>query len=66
MILNMTGNEWDKLDKVYGKGEDFETSPHEFLEKIGLPCGLSVYYDTIETDFFEEIYNIWRKQRGLK
>lgn len=67
-VLDMTYDEWKKLDKEYNLKENlddatFETTPEEFLEKIGLPCGLSVYYNEAETEFFEQIYSLERRKR---
>jgi hypothetical protein len=56
-VLNMPASMWDKLDEVY-PGEAFETTPEEFLRKIGLPGVLSAYWNNEERMFFEDLYVI--------
>jgi hypothetical protein len=67
-VLNMTYSQWTKLDEYFNlkneKSDDatFETTPSEFLEKIGLPGSLSTYCNDIETEFFKQIYELYRNK----
>ena len=62
---------WVKLDEFYNMkhkklDEDyFETTPQEFLENVGLPNGLSAYFNDDECVFFNQIYDLERKQRAI-
>ena len=60
-ILNMTGNEWHKLDGLDPSGE-IEISPRRFLDEIGLPSGMSARYNDDEKEFFRKIYTLARDE----
>jgi hypothetical protein len=59
-VLNMSWKMWKKLGDVYGTEDEIKTTPEEFLNKVGLPGGSSIYYNEEETRFFEEIYKMAR------
>lgn len=59
-VLNMTIDEWDKLNKLH-PGDVFETTPSDFLIHIGLPGGLGSYFNSDERKFFDEIYDLKRR-----
>lgn len=61
-VLNMALDEWQKLKVLYPSGE-FTTTPEIFLDKIGLPGGLSSYFNQDERLFFDAIYDLHHRRR---
>jgi len=71
-ILNMSYDMWIRLDGFYKIESDkadefeFETTPEEFLNNIGLPSSLSAYCNEIENEFFKKIYELERLNRNYE
>jgi len=60
-VLDMTGEEWRKLKEIY-PSKEFKTTAENFLDKIGLPGGMTAYYNLSERAFFDEIYDLYRRR----
>ena len=60
-VLDMTGEEWRKLDEIY-PSKKFKTTTGDFLDLVGRPGGKSVRYTLEERLFFDDIHDLYRRR----
>jgi hypothetical protein len=62
-MLNIPIEQWKLVHKI--EGEIIRVSPRSYLDNIGLPSVKSAKYNNEQREFFEVIYQLYRKGLDL-